>query len=255
MGSVPIVTSREYVPPRNAIDMDRSLSGGARLFVRRSYSFYEDATRPQPFKRYEIVTENGDLVGEGFEAARQPLDLMAGSALPSRSPSHIEIFSGEARVLIIERPTSWGRLSATVSDRSGTIGCFRQRFRFLRQQLDVTAGDRLLATIANRFLQPSIFVMRDPAGGAQLATIEKQRQGILNAVFGMPVFALQLSSNTEPVFNRLALAAAILIDFLYLEEVRTPAAQPTVGPGFAADPSPPPDVSAPGDAGGGFSST
>jgi Scramblase len=225
MGSVPIVTSKAYAPPNKTVQLDQVLVGGGCLLLRRYNSMFEDTNSVHSFKRYEILTEGGDLAGEGFEAARSPLDVMANRfRTTSRCPSHIDIVSNDARFMTIERPAYWFCLAAAVTDQGGVIGTIRQRFRLLTTQLDVIAGDgRLLATITNRPLHPRTFIMRRADGRAELARIQKQWLGVANQLFGKEVFALQLTSDREPVLHRLALAATILIDFLYLEDAKNAA--------------------------------
>lgn len=207
--------------PTSEVPLARALDAAPRLVVRQARDWVEllDLERPS---KYALLTEDGALAGMAVEDAGGVRALALRWFLRARRPFRLSFYGTEDRqrpVLKLHRPWTWWLSRVEVAGADGRpLGIVRERFSLLRRRLDVEAPDgRTLARIVGPVFRPWTFLMLAPGSDRELGRIEKRWSGVVSEMFtDADTFLVTLPASDEAL-RRLALAAAILVDFRFFE--------------------------------------
>jgi uncharacterized protein YxjI len=204
------------------VPLEETIDASRRIVVRQSRDWIEMLDFEAP-NRYALLTERGELAGMAAEYPGGGKGQLSRWFLRSRRPFEMGIYAaGESRypLLVLRRPWTWWLSRLVVEDADGkTLGIVKQRFTFVRRRFDVESPDgRVLARIRGPILHPWTFVLETPGVGRELGRIEKKWSGMTSEVFTNADTFLVTLPQTDPVLKRLAIGAAVLVDFLFFED-------------------------------------
>jgi uncharacterized protein YxjI len=201
-----------------ASPLSNALSTQARLVVRQKKNWGEILTGFEAQSRYDVCDERGQVVGQVGESTSGFLATVGRWIMKGRRPFSLEIVSGAARVLRLERPWFWFWSTLQVTDGQGrTVGTIEQRFG-LRRRFEVLDGaGRTLGWIIGPLLKPWTFVVHEGSDdGPEIGRVEKKWSGLMKEMFTDADNFLVTLPHGSPL-RELVLASALLIDFCYFE--------------------------------------
>lgn len=207
--------------PATEIPLSHALDAAPRLVVRQARDWTELLDLEAP-NRYALLTEDGALAGMAAEYPGGAGAWIGRWWLRARRPFEMAVYGTEDRrlpALRFTRPWTWWLSELHVADADGRpLGTVRQRFTFFRRRLEIEAPDgRVLAGVEGPLLRPWTFVLKTPTG-RELGRIEKRWSGGLTELFTNADTYLVTLPAGDPRLRRLALAAAVLVDFLWFEQ-------------------------------------
>jgi uncharacterized protein YxjI len=200
-----------------------ALAAAPRLVVRQRRELVEVFTSLESANRYAIFTEDGGLAGVARERRGTIGAFLSRWLLQSSRPFTIDVDEADSQgsVLVLRRPWTWWLSRLEVSDADGRpLGIVRQRFTWLRRQLDLEApGGRVLARLVGPVFRPWTFVVRAGLEGAdrEIGLVQKRWSGLLREGFTDADTFLVTLPPSDATLRRLVLAAAILVDFKWFE--------------------------------------
>lgn len=207
--------------PSQHLPLAEALDRADRLVVRQSRDWVE-LVAFEAANKYALLTPDGALAGMMLEEQGGAGAFLTRWWLKANRPFDMGVYAYEdprAPLLRFHRPWTWFFSRIEVSDGAGRpLGVVRRRWSWLRRTFDVEAPDgRLLARLVGPLLHPWTFVLREPRTGAELGRIAKEWTGSVSEwVTDADTFLVVLPEG-QPALRRLALAAAVLVDFMYFE--------------------------------------
>jgi uncharacterized protein YxjI len=207
--------------PTAEVPLAQALDARRRVIVRQARDWTELLDLKAP-NRYALLTEDGALAGM---AAEYPGSFLLRWWLKARRPFEMGIYASEERrypAIRLRRPWTWFLSRLEVLDADGRpLGVVRERLSLLRRRFDLEAPDgRVLARIVGPFWRPWTFVLRAATGERELGRIEKRWSGVVSEVLTDADTFLVTLPEGDPDLRRLALAAAILVDFRFFEKAQ-----------------------------------
>jgi len=209
--------------PTATVPLAQALDGAPRLVVRQARDWAELLAWESP-NRYALLTEDGALAGWALERAGGGGAFLARWFLKANRPFEMGVFAAAdtaREVLRLRRPFTFFFSRLEVADGAGRpLGVVRQRFSILRRRLDLEApGGRLLGRLTGPLLHPWTFVLTAGEGEREVGRIEKRWSGGVSEVFTDADTFLVTLGGADPALRRLLVAAAVLVDFRWFEDV------------------------------------
>jgi hypothetical protein len=208
--------------PTTHLPLDRTLDASDRLVVRQAKDWAEVFTDFESANRYALLTPDGALAGMMVERADGAASFFGRWFLKAARPFEMGVYAYESPhfpALWFRRPWTWFLSRIEVADGQGRpLGVIQQRWSWIRRTFDLQAADgRPLARLVGPIWKPWTFVFQAAFGGRELGRIEKRWPGSLGEWVTDADTYLLTPPAGAPALRRLALAAAVLVDFKYFE--------------------------------------
>jgi hypothetical protein len=209
----------------SSVPFATSLAQAPRLVVRQRTSVMEDFTGLEALGRYTVMTEQGAFTAGFAEHGEGAGAFFSRWFLKARRPFTMGLYPAEHSgqpLLLLQRPWRWffSELEVREAASGRVVGRLRQRWNWLRKQLDLEGPDgRPLGRLIGPVFRPWTLLLETgpESNPREVGRIEKKWSGFLREAFtDADTFLVTLPSG-DARLRTLLLAASILVDFLWFE--------------------------------------